>query len=69
MAVQAGNGTHTGSMLGYCPDCGLYHGSQAARSACARLLAAVEPTAELAAWRELKQVVAEEQGDLPPRAA
>ena len=59
--IQIGNGTHTGRMLGYCPDCGVYHGSPAAREACQRLLAAANPSEELAAWRALKTVVAGER--------
>lgn len=56
--VQVGNGTHTGQMLGYCPDCGLYHGSAPARAACMDLMTAESETpAEAVAWRALKDAI------------
>jgi hypothetical protein len=65
--IIAGNGTHTGRMLGYCPDCGIYHGSPEARMACEGLQAAVNPLEEIAAWRTLKFAVAAENDDYPYR--
>ncbi len=60
--LRIGNGTHTGQMLGYCPQCSLYHGSGPAREACLRLLAAPEESAaEAKAWRALKVAIALEQ--------
>ena len=56
--IRAGNGTHTGMMLGYCPDCGLYHGSPDARELCAQLVRAADLAEELRIWRALKAVVA-----------
>ena len=55
--IRVGNGTHTGRMLGYCPACGLYHGSPAARESCARLQAAASPAEEMTAWGALKAAV------------
>jgi hypothetical protein len=63
----AGNGTHTGRILGYCSQCGLYHGSPDARAACAAFAAAAEVSA-LAAWRSLKEAVALEQAPYPVSA-
>lgn len=65
VAIWAGNGTHTGSILGYCAQCGLYHGSPAARSACVAFVAATDPISELAAWRLLKGAVVLEQAPYP----
>jgi hypothetical protein len=53
--IQAGNGTHTGRMLGYCPACGLYHEGPEARRACVLLTAA--SAAEAEAWKVLKAAV------------
>lgn len=64
--IWAGSGSHTARMLGYCPHCGLYHGSPAARLACADFLAAAaESRDELAAWRLLKDAVVREQAPYP----
>lgn len=60
--IQAGR-THTGSMLGYCPCCSLYHGSIEARIACASLNAATDEALQLQAWRALKTAV-EAEGPL-----
>jgi hypothetical protein len=58
--IRAGNATHTGRMLGYCPQCGLYHSGRAAEASCARLLAAANESDEMVAWRALKVAVAME---------
>lgn len=57
--IWAGNGTHTGQLLGYCPQCGLYHSSHKAERACMRYRAASAAT-ENRRWRELKGAVANE---------
>ena len=56
--IRVGNGTDAGRMMGYCPDCGLHHGSPAARASCAVLASAATPEEELTAWRALKELVA-----------
>jgi hypothetical protein len=62
--LRVGNGTHMGRMLGYCPDCSLYHGSGPAREACLRLMAADEESAaEGRAWRALQVAISLEQTD------
>ena len=58
--IRAGNGTHTGKMLGYCRSCGLYHSSPTAQVCCTRLLNAGSQSAEMIAWRALKVAVAQE---------
>jgi hypothetical protein len=67
--IWAGNGTHTGRILGYCPRCGLYHGSPAARLACADFVAAAQTTNALPAWRLLKDAVTREGASYPVGAA
>lgn len=61
-ALRVGSGTHASRLLGYCPDCGLYHGSGPARAACLQLItAAPETPAEVAAWSALKTAIELEQ--------
>ena len=67
--IWAGNGTHTGRILGYCPRCGLYHGSPSARLACTDFLAAADSCDELPKWRLLKDAVAREQAPYPIKPA
>jgi hypothetical protein len=59
--IRAGNGTHTGRMLGYCPDCGLYHGGAEAAASCNGLTVAVGAGEEAVAWLALKVAIAAEE--------
>lgn len=55
--VRAGR-THTGAILGYCPDCTLYHASPAATVACMSLRDATGDVAlEADAWKTLKSTI------------
>ena len=56
--IRAGNGTHTGRMLGYCPDCGLYHEGQKAAATCGALQMAASPSEEAIAWGAHKTALA-----------
>lgn len=62
--IRAGNGTHTGRMLGYCPSCSLYHDGARSRASCSRLMNANNPREELAAWAALKDAVFQERREL-----
>ena len=55
--IRAGNGTHTGRMLGYCPDCGLYHQGRKGAASCVALQRVVSPSEEAIAWGAHKTVL------------